>query len=317
MAKKIEDPITRIRRFNRFYTGRLGVLEERLLRSPFSLTEARVIYELAQRDAVTATDLVAELNLDAGYLSRILRGFHERGLIERRASAQDRRRILLSLSAAGREAFERLDAASADQVGAMLADLAPPDRERLVGAMDEIEHLIGPRGPRHEPVQPAAGVVLRPPRAGDLGWVVHRHGVLYAEEYGWDERFEALVAEIMAAFVRTFDPARERCWIAEQDGKFLGSVFLVRVSDEVGKLRCLLVEPEARGLGIGTRLVDACIGFARRAGYRRIVLWTNSVLVEARGLYQRAGFRKVHEEPNTDFGKEEVAETWELDLAAR
>jgi DNA-binding MarR family transcriptional regulator/N-acetylglutamate synthase-like GNAT family acetyltransferase len=314
MAEEIADRIARVRRFNRFYTGRIGVLDERLLRSPFSLTEARVIYELARLGTATATQLGSDLRLDAGYLSRILRGFRERGLVERRASPDDGRRILLSLTAAGREAFARLDAASAEEVRTLLADLAPPERERLVGAMDEIEELFGPRPPRLELVRPDAGVVLRPPRPGDLGWVVHRHGVLYAEEYGWDERFEALVAEIMATFVRTFDPARERCWIAELDGKVLGSVFLVRVSDEVAKLRCLLVEPEARGLGIGTRLVDACVDFARSSGYRRVVLWTNSVLVDARRLYERAGFRRVHEEPNRDFGKEEVAETWERDL---
>ena len=314
MAEEIETRVAKVRRFNRFYTGRIGVLDERLLRSPFSLTEARVIYELARLGTATATQLGDELRVDAGYLSRILRGFRERRLIERRASPDDGRRILQSLTAAGREAFARLDAVSADEIRRLLTDLAPPERERLVGAMDEIEELLGPRAPRLELVRPDAGVLLRPPRPGDLGWVVHRHGVLYAEEYGWNQRFEALVAEIVAAFVRTFDPARERCWIAERDGKVLGSVFLVRVSDDVAKLRCLLVEPEARGLGIGTRLVDACVDFARKSGYRRVVLWTNSVLVDARRLYERAGFRKVHEEPNHDFGKEEVAETWELEM---
>jgi len=314
MAEETEDRVARVRRFNRFYTGRIGVLEERLLRSPFSLTEARVIYELARLGTATATQLGDELGLDAGYLSRILRGFRELGLIERRVSPDDGRRVLLSLTAAGREAYARLDAASADEVRTLLANLAPPERQRLVGAMDEIEDLLSPRAPRLELVRPHAGVVLRPPRPGDLGWVVHRHGALYAEEYGWDERFEALVAEIVATFVRTIDPARERCWIAERDGKVLGSVFLVRVSDEVAKLRCLLVEPEARGLGIGSRLVDACVDFARKSGYRRVVLWTNSVLVDARRLYERAGFRKVHEEPNRDFGKDLIAETWELEL---
>jgi DNA-binding MarR family transcriptional regulator/GNAT superfamily N-acetyltransferase len=317
VAHETKDPVARVRGFNRFYTGRLGVLEETLLRSPFSLTEARVIYELAQREGVTATDLGAELKLDAGYLSRILRGFHERGLIEKRASPDDRRRNLLTLTAAGREAFARLDAASADQVGQLWVSLSPPERERLVGAMDEIQELLGSRSARSDPDRSGHGVVLREPRPGDLGWVVHRHGVLYAEEYGWDWRFEALVAEIMAAFVRTFDPSRERCWIAERDGEILGSVFVVRVSDEVAKLRCLLVEPKARGLGIGTRLVEACIDFARESGYRRLVLWTNSVLVDARRLYERAGFRKVHEEPNHEFGKEELAETWELELIGR
>lgn len=314
MGGETVDRIARVRRFNRFYTSRIGVLDERLLRSPFSLTEARVIYELARLGTATATQLGGELRLDAGYLSRILRSFRERGLIEKRASPDDGRRILLSLTGAGREAFARLDAASADEVRALLDDLAPGEAERLVGAMDEIEGLLGPRAPRLELVRPDAGVLLRPPGPGDLGWVVHRHGVLYAKEYGWDERFEALVAEIMAAFVRTFDPARDRCWIAEQDEKVLGSAFLVRVSDEVAQLRCLLVEPEARGLGIGTRLVDACIDFARKSGYRRLVLWTNNVLADARRLYEKAGFRKVHEEPNRDFGTGLVAETWELEL---
>lgn len=314
MGEGSEDRVARVRRFNRFYTRRMGVLEEKLLRSPFSLTEARVIYELAQRGPVTASDLGAGLKLDAGYLSRILRGFHDRGLVEKRPSTDDRRRNLLTLTAAGRDAFARLDAASATEIGALLARLAPPERERLVGAMEEIEDLLGPRRSRPEPVRAGGGVILRAPRAGDLGWVVHRHGALYAEEYGWNDRFEALVAEIVAAFVRKHDPVRERCWIAERDGKILGSVFLVRVSDEVAKLRCLLVEPEARGLGIGTRLVDACVALAREAGYRRVVLWTNSVLVDARRLYERTGFRKVHEEPNREFGKEEVAETWELEL---
>lgn len=314
MAPDTGTQIVTVRRFNRFYTGRIGVLEERLLHSPFSLTEARVIYELAQRESATATDLVTDLRLDAGYLSRILRGFHERGLVEKRVSPEDRRRNLLSLTAAGRAAYERLDRASSDEVGGLLASLAPLERERLVGAMHEIEELLSPVRSRPEPGRADAGVVLRAPRPGELGWVVYRHGVLYADEYGWDERFEALVAEIVAGFVRTFDPARERCWIAERDGRILGSVFLVRVSDDEAKLRCLLVEPEARGLGIGTRLVDACVEFAREAGYRRIVLWTNAVLVDARRLYRRAGFRKVHEEPNREFGREEVAETWELEL---
>ena len=317
MAEGTGDRVARVRRFNRFYTGRIGVLDERLLQSPFSLTEARVIYELARLGTATATELGGELRVDAGYLSRILRGFRERGVIERRTSPDDRRRVLLSLSVAGREAFARLDAAAADEVRTMLADLAPPERERLVGAMDEIEEILAPRAPRLELVRPDDDVRLRPPGPGDLGWVVHRHGVLYAREYGWDQRFEALVAEIVATFVRNFDPARERCWIAERDGRILGSVFLVRDSDDVARLRCLLVEPEARGLGIGTRLVEACIDFARKSGYRRIVLWTNSVLVDARRLYERAGFRRIHEEPNRDFGKGLVAETWGLELTGR
>ncbi|MGH7570683.1 MAG: bifunctional helix-turn-helix transcriptional regulator/GNAT family N-acetyltransferase [Gemmatimonadota bacterium] len=303
-----------VRRFNRFYTRQIGVLQEGLLESPFSLTEARVIYELAQGGETTATELGGELALDAGYLSRILRGFRERGLIERRPSETDRRQSLLSLTAEGRRAFARLDAASGDEVAAMLDALTSDRQDMLVEAMTTIEGLLGAACTGAAPAGPAPELVLRPPRPGDLGWVVHRHGILYAREYGWDERFEALVAEIMAAFVRDFDAARERCWIAELDGEIVGSVFLVRQSDEVAKLRCLLVEPKARGLGIGTRLVGECVGFARRVGYRKMTLWTNSVLVDARRLYEKAGFQRVHVEPNEDFGKSLIAETWELDL---
>ncbi len=307
--EQLQPRVRAVRRFNRFYTRQIGVLQEGLLRSPFSLTEARVIYELAQRDETTATELAGELGLDAGYLSRILRGFHERGLIAKRMFETDRRQTLLSLTAEGRRAFARLDAASRDQVASMLGALSEDRQDRLLEAMGAIETLLG-----EGPGPPARPPVLRGPRPGDMGWVVHRHGVLYAREYGWDERFEALVAEIVAAFVGDHDPARERCWIAEWKGEVVGSVFLVRRSDEVAKLRCLLVEPEARGLGIGTRLVEECVTFARQVGYRTMTLWTNSVLVNARRLYQKAGFRLVHSEPNRDFGRDLVAETWELEL---
>ena len=308
-TNRLRHRVGAVRRFNRFYTRRIGVLQEGLLKSPFSLTEARVIYELAQHDETTATELGAELGLDAGYRSRILRDFHERGLIGRRPLETDRRQTLLSLTAAGRTAFARLDAASGEQVASMLESLPEDRQERLLEAMAAIETLLG-----EAPSRPASGPVLRRPRPGDMGWVVHRHGVLYAREYGWDERFEALVAEIVAGFIRGHDPARERCWIAEWEGKAVGSVFLVQQSSEVAKLRCLLVEPRARGLGIGRRLVDECVAFARQLGYRKMTLWTNSVLVDARRLYEKAGFRCVHSEPNRDFGKSLIAETWELEL---
>jgi DNA-binding MarR family transcriptional regulator/GNAT superfamily N-acetyltransferase len=300
--------VAAVRHFNRFYTKRIGVLHEGLLQSPFPLTEARVLYELAEREGVTATELGRELGLDAGYLSRILRRFGERGLIRRTPSQADGRQHHLWLTERGRAAFAPLDQASRAEVGAMLAELSEAQQERLLEAMGTLERLLGSRPLPERPY------VLRRHRPGDMGWVVHRHGLLYAEEYGWDERFEAMVAGIVAQFVQHHDPRRERCWIADRDGERLGSVFLVKESEQVAKLRLLLVEPEARGLGIGTRLVDECEAFAREAGYRRIRLWTNSVLHAARCIYERAGYRLVHEEPHHSFGHDLVGETWELHL---
>ncbi len=297
-----------VRRFNRFYTRQIGVLHESLLRSPFSLTEARVIYELAQRERTTASELAAELGLDAGYLSRILRSFQERGLLTKQPSETDGRQSILSLTEQGREAFATLNARSRAEIEAMLQGLSPADQLRLVEAMRTIEELLGARPERRVPY------LLRPHRPGDMGWVVHRHGVLYAEEYGWDERFEALVAEIVAKFIQNFDPKRERCWIAEREGEIVGSVFLVKRSADVAQLRLLLVEPKARGLGIGTRLVHECLQFARYAGYRKIVLWTNSVLLAARHIYEKAGFRLVETEPHHSFGHDLVGENWEMEL---
>lgn len=298
-----------VRRFNRFYTRQIGILEEGLLRSPFSLAEARVLYELAQRDGCTATETGRALGLDAGYLSRILRGFEERGLLRKTPSETDARQNRLSLTGAGREAFAALDLASRGEAGAMLGALPAPAQERVVGAMRTIERLLSNGGD-----EARRQVTLRTHRPGDLGWVVQRHGELYWEEYGWDERFEALVAEVAAEFVQTLDPARERCWIAEVDGERAGSIFAVRKSDEVAKLRLLLVEPWARGLGIGRRLVDECIRFAREAGYRRMTLWTNDVLHSARRIYQAAGFELVAEETHHSFGHDLVGQTWERDL---
>jgi DNA-binding MarR family transcriptional regulator/GNAT superfamily N-acetyltransferase len=300
--------IDAVRRFNRFYTRQIGVLQNGLLRSPFSLTEARILYELAHRERPTATEIGKALGLDAGYLSRILRGFERRGLVEKTASEADGRQVLLSLTEQGREAFGELNARSNEEVAAMLSGLPACEQDRLVEAMHAIEELLGARP------EPKVPYLLRPHRPGDMGWVVHRHGVLYAQEYGWDERFEALVAEIVAGFIRNYDPKRERCWIAERDGEIVGSVFLVRHSETVAKLRLLLVEPRARGLGIGSRLVEECIRFAEETGYRKITLWTNSVLHAARRIYQAAGFRLVREEPHHSFGHDLVGQTWELTL---
>jgi DNA-binding MarR family transcriptional regulator/N-acetylglutamate synthase-like GNAT family acetyltransferase len=301
-----EQRIAAVRRFNRFYTRQIGVLQEGLLQSPFSLTEARVLYELATRPGVTASELAADLGLDPGYLSRILRGFGARGLITRTRSKVDGRQSHLRLTEHGAAVFAPLDRASRGEVGALLARLSEPRQSDLLRAMGRIEAALGAG------VDPAYS--LRPHRPGDMGWVVHRHGALYAEEYGWDERFEALVAGIVAQFVERYRPARERCWIAEQDGLIVGSVFLVEHSAEVAKLRLLLVEPWARGQGIGARLVQECERFARDAGYRTITLWTNSVLHAARHLYEKAGYLLVREEPHHSFGHDLVGETWELVL---
>jgi DNA-binding MarR family transcriptional regulator/GNAT superfamily N-acetyltransferase len=311
----LEQRIAAVRRFNRFYTQRIGVLREHLLGSPFPLTGVRVLYELAHWPATgepaTAAVLGSRLALDEGYLSRILRGFEQRGLVRKQASAADGRRKSLALTARGRREFSALDARSRAEVAAMLGKLPAAAQARVVEAMRTVLTLVGetPGGERaQEPY------LLRPMQSGDLGWVIHRHGALYAQEYGYDERFEALVAEIAARFVQRFDPSGERCWIAERNGEIVGSVFVVRKSKTVAKLRLLLVEPHARGLGIGRRLIDECVRFARRAGYRKLVLWTQSELDAARHLYERAGFRRVHHERHVSFGKRLVAETWELPL---
>lgn len=296
------------RHFSRFYTGKIELLNEGLLKSPFSLSEGRVLYELAHREKSTATELSGALGMDPGYLSRILTGFVGRGLIYKEPSEADGRQSILQLTEQGQEAFALLNARSRTQIEGMLSRLAPAEQGRLVEAMGVIQELLG------DQPEPRVPYIIRPQQPGDLGWVVQRHGALYASEYGWDERFEGLVAGIVADFVRQFDPKRERCWIAERAGENVGSVFLVKQSDEVAKLRLMLVEPRARGLGIGTRLADECIRFARQAGYRRMTLWTNSILVTARRIYAQAGFRLVHEEPHHSFGHDLIGETWELEL---
>jgi len=300
--------IDAVRRFNRFYTQRIGALDEGLLESPFPLPQARVLFELAQRDGVTAGELARALDLDTSYLSRMLRDFARKGLVRRTRDAGDARRQPLALTPAGRTAFAALDARSRKQVGAMLAPLARESAVRLVGAMAAIERVLA-NAPAHAPP-----FVLRAHEPGDLGWVVSRHGALYAQEYGWDTTFEALVAEIAAKFLRTFHARTERCWIAERDGERVGSVLVVRQSARVAKLRLLLVEPNARGLGLGRTLVAECIRFARAVGYRKLVLWTNDVLHAARRLYEDAGFVLVGEERHTSFGHDLVGQNWELAL---
>jgi DNA-binding MarR family transcriptional regulator/N-acetylglutamate synthase-like GNAT family acetyltransferase len=285
------------------------VLEEGLYDSPYSLTEVRILYELSVRGKATASELGSDLSLDPGYLSRILKTFRRDGLISRRRSEEDGRSSELSLTTKGKATFAPLNRRSRDGIARMLAPLSDADCERVVSAMGTIGAALGDDGTAAE-----TEIVLRPPRAGDLGWVVHRHGVLYAREYGWGEDFEAVVAEIVAKFGERHDPAAERAWIAEKDGAVVGSVFLVRKSKTVAKLRLLYVEPSARGHGIGGRLVDACVRFAREAGYRRVTLWTQSNLASARRIYERAGFVLSKSEPNTISGRACVAETWDLAL---
>jgi len=309
----LERRVEAARRFNRFYTRQIGLLRRGAYDSPFSLTEGRVLYELAHRDKPTATELGRDLELDAGYLSRMLRGFEKRALVTRTRSAADGRRSYLALTALGRKVFAPLDARSHDEVAALLSALAPAAQAHMIAAMQTIERLLR-RDHSPRPLPPSAPYLLRPPQPGDMGWVIHRHGAVYAREYGYDAQFEALVAEIVARFVQRFDPIRERCWIAERDGAVVGSVFLVARSRTVAQLRLLLVEPQARGSGLGTRLVDECVRFARQAGYRRLMLWTQSELRAARRLYRAAGFRVVRRERNHSFGKVLVSETWELGL---
>jgi DNA-binding MarR family transcriptional regulator/ribosomal protein S18 acetylase RimI-like enzyme len=300
--------IAAVRAFNRFYTRKLGVLDQHLMQSPFSLSEARVLYELAHREELAAKEIGTELGLDAGYLSRIVQKFDEDGLITRKPLVSDRRQFQLSLTGKGRQAFAKLDRSSHDEVGAMLAALAPDDRARLTGAMATIERLLGERRGA------APRAMLREPRPGDMGFVVQSHGALYASEYGFDAAFEALVADIAAKFLTSFDASRERCWIADIDGMSVGSVFLVRHNDEIAKLRLLLVDPAGRGQGLGKRLVDECISFAKARGYRRITLWTQSVLVAARKIYQDSGFELVKSEPHRSFGRNLIGEAWEREL---
>ena len=304
----LEQRIDAVRRFNRFYTRRIGVLQDGYLHSDFSLAEVRVLYELAHRERCTARELGQALGIDPGYLSRIVHGFIRRGLLDRTTADHDGRARWLRLTVAGRAAFEPLQESARAQVGALVGALPETAQVQLVSALNQIERLLSERLPD------AAPFIVRGHRSGDMGWVVQRHGVLYAQEYNFDETFEALVASIVAKFIDHEDPSRERCWIAERDGVPVGCVFLVRASKKVGKLRLFLVEPDARGLGIGTRLVDDLLAFARSAGYRKVRLWTQSNLLAARHVYAKAGFEKIDEEGHHSFSRDLVAETWELRL---
>lgn len=298
--------ILAIRRFNRFYTRQLGLLRRTYLDSPYSLGEARVLYEIAQDGAATAGAIARRLDLDPGYLSRLLGRFAARGLISRRVSAADARQSRLALTARGRQVFRCFEERSNRHVEAMLDRLGPADETCLAAAMATIENLLGEGGD--------APWRLREPRPGDFGWIVKRHGELYAEEYGWGPPFEGLCAQITADFANRHDPRWDRCWIAERDGENIGSVFLVKESDGVARLRLLLVEPSARGLGVGAGLTQACLDFARRRGYRKVVLWTHSILKAARHIYQSAGFDLVSRERHKSWGRAVTGEHWELTL---
>ncbi|MDH6259873.1 helix-turn-helix domain-containing GNAT family N-acetyltransferase [Bradyrhizobium sp. BR13661] len=303
-----DDQIAAVRAFNRFYTRKLGVLDQHLGESPFSLSEARVLYELAHRDELAAKEIGNELGLDPGYLSRIVQSFDEKGLITRTPLPADRRQYQLSLTAKGRQAFAKLNLGSQNEVAAMLARLSAGDATRLIQAMATIEAVLEQRQS-----QPAS-VVLRSHRVGDMGWVISKQAAAYAADYGWDISYEALVAEICAQFIKNYDAAREHCWIAEVGGEPVGSVFLVKATDDIAKLRLLQVEKKARGLGVGRALVEQCMQGARERGYRRMTLWTQSILVAARGIYKAAGFELVATKPHHSFGQDLVGETWERDL---
>lgn len=300
-----QDQVAVVRRFNRFYTRRIGVLKKNYLGSPYSAGEMRVLYEIAH-GATSARDIGRALDLDAGYLSRTLRAFEKRGFVSRKPSKADARASDIAITARGRKAMAPFEARSQEQIGAMLAGLTADERERLAAAMGEIEALLGRAAPAERTY------ILRPPTIGDFGWIVARHGTLYAEEFGWGEPFEGLVAGIVADFAKENDPKRERCWIAEMDGENAGCIFLVRDSDEIARIRLLLVDRKARGLHLGSRLVDECIAFARAAGYRRITLWTHAELVAARNIYASRGFTLTTSEKKRSFGKDVVSEHWDL-----
>jgi len=310
----IEARVAAVRRFSRFYSRRLGMLQDAFLKTPYSLAEARVLYELAHRVKPTASEIADALGIDRGYLSRILRGFIEKDLVYKTSSREDGRQNLLSLTTRGRVVFASIDKRSQDDVVAMLEAIADPDQARVVAAMGAIERLIDRAASGRGDSEVTQPYVLRPPRTGELGWVVERHAVLYAQEYGWGPHFEGLCAEIVAEMMAKYDAARDRFLIADVDGEPVGSVFVVKESDDTARLRLLLVEPKARGLGIGKRLVAECLAFARGAGYAKMTLWTHSILTAARKIYQDAGFTKVAEQPHADWGVPVVGETWEMML---
>jgi len=306
--------IAAVRGFNRFYTRQIGVLRKTFLDSPYSLGEARVLYEIASGRSSTATAIGRALDLDAGYLSRVLRNFEKRGLICRKVSARDARQSHLTLTARGRAAYGPLERRSQHDTGAMLGKLEPAEQARLIAAMSTIATLLGGAALKTTHTPPQPGYILRAPRPGDFGWIVKRHAELYAEEYRWREPFEGVCAQIVADFVNTFDGKRERCWIAEMNGNNVGCIFLAKDSTTVARIRLLLVEPQARGLGLGARLVDECLRFARRAGYKKVTLWTHSVLAAARHIYEKAGFKLMRTERHNSWGPPVVSEYWDLEF---
>jgi DNA-binding MarR family transcriptional regulator/GNAT superfamily N-acetyltransferase len=310
MASTLSQRSGAVRRFNRFYTRQIGVLRKNYLDSPYSLAEMRVFYEITHAGARTASDIARALDLDAGYLSRVLGKFEKQGLITRKAFKEDARQSRIALTARGIKTFAPYERRSQQQAGAILKKLDDVAQAKLVAAMQAIENLLG----ENSGIARKPDYILRPPRPGDLGWIVSRHAELYALEYGWIEPFEGLCAQIVADFVSKYDPARERCWIAELNGENVGTVMLVKDSDDVARLRLLLVDPKGRGIGLGARLVDECVGFARAAGYKKITLWTHSVLSAARRIYEKAGFRLTSSEPRHTWSKDVVAEFWDLDL---
>ena len=304
----VDEEVASFRRFNRFYTRTIGTLREGLLESEYSLTEVRVLYELSTRKVPSAKEIASELSLDTGYLSRILRKFQDAGLLGRETSASDARQTLLKLTKRGNAVFDELNQRSTQQAHALLDELTPSKRSDLIRSMHAIEDVL-----THKTRAP---YILRQHRPGDVGWVASRHGALYAQEYGWNEQFEALVARIVADFIMDYDPKLERCWIAERDGERLGCIFLVKHPEQVdtAKLRLLLVEPSARGLGLGKALVNECVSFARTAGYKKITLWTQSILTGAHRIYQQAGFKLIDEAPHQSFGADLIGQTWDLKL---
>jgi DNA-binding MarR family transcriptional regulator/GNAT superfamily N-acetyltransferase len=307
-SSRSDSRIAAFRRFNRFYTQKIGVLDKGYLQSEFSVAEARVLYELAQREESTASEISANLGLDMGYLSRILAKLEEQQLIRRAPAEQDARQRLIQVTAKGKKAMSTLDSRSEEQAGSLLSELTDPQQATVLQAMSQIQTALGETPVTNQPY------ILRTHRSGDLSWIAYRHAALYGKEYGWNQAFEALVLEITAHFLKHYDPEAERCWIAERSGAILGFVLLVKRSKQIAKLRLLLVEPTARGLGIGKRLVEECIHFAREKGYKKIVLWTHSNLSAARGIYQRAGFHLVATDSHEDCGPRVTAETWELRL---
>ncbi|WP_439611025.1 bifunctional helix-turn-helix transcriptional regulator/GNAT family N-acetyltransferase [Reyranella sp.] len=307
-ASSLASRIEAVRRFSRFYTRRIGVLEETLLHSPFTLPEGRLVYEIANRDRPTAQELCRDLGLDPGYVSRLLQALEKRGCIARKRSTSDKRQTELTLTAKGQRLWAAMNERSRQDIADLLAELPIARQDRLVKALETVEALLD------EPPEKRVPFTLRPHQPGDLGWIIRRQTQLYATEYGWDGTFEAMLAEISAKFIRKFDPKSDNCWIAERNGEIAGSVFLVRAGKPTGQLRMLYVEPSARGLGIGQSLVAACIEDARAKGYRKLMLWTNDILVSARKIYIATGFRLVREEKHDSFGKKLVGQFWSLDL---